>query len=61
MAESSVIWRESDDPWNGRQPRYEKLVYRAPRSFLLVTTLPSGQPIEVPLARVHWQQGRSSP
>jgi hypothetical protein len=40
MAESPVIWRGSDDPWKGRQPRYEKLVYHAPRSFLLVTKLP---------------------
>jgi hypothetical protein len=61
MAESPVIWRESEDPWKGRQPRYEKLVYRAPRSFSLVTKLPTGQPIEVPLVRFHWQPGRFSP
>jgi hypothetical protein len=36
--------RESDDPWRGRQPRYEKIVRLGPLRFGLKTTLPSGEP-----------------
>lgn len=44
--------READDPWRGRQPRYERLVKVAPGRLGLVTKLPSGEPITVPLARL---------
>lgn len=50
--------REPDDPWKGRQPRYEKLRYRAPNSFSLVARLPSGVPIEVKLGRLEPPQPR---
>jgi len=53
-----IEWREPDDPWKGRQPRYEKLLYRAPHSFLLVTKLPSGAPIEVKLGHFDPPQRR---
>jgi hypothetical protein len=52
MASWSLERREPDDPWRGRQPRYEKLVYHPPRSFFLITRLPSDAPIEVRLRRV---------
>jgi hypothetical protein len=42
--------RESDDPWRGVQPRYERIVMRGPRHFELVTKLPSGESISVRLA-----------
>jgi len=45
-----VVFRESDDPWRGIQPRYKNLVHRGPREFYLTTSLPSGKPIEVRLA-----------
>jgi hypothetical protein len=41
--------RESDDPWRGRQPKYERLVMKGPRSFGMTTRLPSGEPIFVRL------------
>jgi hypothetical protein len=41
--------REPVDPWRGRQPRYEKLVYRGPKQFAMATKLPSGKPIFVQL------------
>jgi hypothetical protein len=44
--------RATDDPWGGRQPRYEKLVMIAPSGFALTARLPSGERIDVPLARV---------
>ena len=56
-----IDWRAPEDPWKGRQPRYEKLLYRPPRSFLLVTKLPSGTPIEAKLERFELQQRRPSP
>jgi hypothetical protein len=46
----SVGRREPDDPWQGRQPRYERIVMRGPRHFELVTKLPSGEPVSVRLA-----------
>jgi hypothetical protein len=61
MASWSLERREPDDPWRGRQPRYEKLVYHPPRSFFLITRLPSDAPIGVRLRRVYLQQRRSSP
>jgi hypothetical protein len=42
--------RDSDDPWRGVQPRYERIVMRGPGHFELVTKLPSGQPVAVRLA-----------
>jgi hypothetical protein len=38
---------EPADPWEGRQPKYEKIVRRGPRRFELHTKLPSGEPIAV--------------
>jgi hypothetical protein len=46
----SIEKQEPPDPWKGRQPRYEKLVMAGPDQFHLVTRLPSGEPINVPLA-----------
>ena len=43
--------RESDDPWRGRQPKYEKLVMRGPDRFFAATRLPSGRRIMVRLGR----------
>ena len=37
------------DPWEGRQPRYEKIVRRKERRLELLTKLPSGEPIAVPI------------
>jgi hypothetical protein len=39
-----------DDPWCGRQPRYEKLLYRGPGRFFAQTRLPSGRRVAVRLA-----------
>jgi hypothetical protein len=47
---------ESDDPWGGRQPHYERIVKIAPGRFGLVTRLPSGEPITVPLDRLPQDQ-----
>jgi len=45
-----IEFREAeDDPWRGRQPRYESLVMRGPRRFALTARLPSGERIDVPL------------
>jgi hypothetical protein len=41
--------KESDDPWAGRQPRYDKLVMPGPGRFELVTKLPDGTPVSVRL------------
>lgn len=49
------VWVELDDagdPWGGRQPRYECLVEVSPGRLGLVTTLPSGERITVPLDRL---------
>jgi hypothetical protein len=46
---SSSHRRTGPDPWHGRQPRYEKLVTTGPTGFALVTRLPDGKRIEVPL------------
>jgi hypothetical protein len=46
--------RPSDDPWHGRQPRYEALVMRGPRHFELKTKLPSGKPVAVRLSPVRF-------
>jgi hypothetical protein len=43
--------RPTNDPWRGRQPKYEKLVRFGPSRFGLVTELPSGAPIPVPVGR----------
>lgn len=37
---------------DGRQPRYEKLVVAGPTGFALVTRLPNGTPVQVPLGVV---------
>jgi hypothetical protein len=50
------VWpRESEDPWRGRQPKYEKLVMRGPRRFALTTRLPTGESIDVPLGRLTFE------
>jgi hypothetical protein len=41
--------RECEDPWHGKQPKYEKLVYRGPGQFFAMTRLPSGEPTAVQL------------
>jgi hypothetical protein len=41
--------RRCDDPWHGKQPKYEKLVYRGPGLFFAMTRLPSGEPTAVQL------------
>jgi hypothetical protein len=47
-----VEFCETDDPWRGRQPRYERLVKVAPGRLGLTTKLPSGKPITVSLERL---------
>jgi hypothetical protein len=44
--------RELQDPWQGRQPKGEKLVMRGPRQFVLAARLPSGEGVDVPLGRL---------
>jgi hypothetical protein len=56
--EATFKLRESDDPWRGVQPRYERIVMRGPRHFELVTKLPSGEPISVRLAPFSVRQPR---
>jgi hypothetical protein len=46
--------RDSDDPWRGRQPKFERLVFRGDHEFALAARLPSGEPVEVPLAPFRW-------
>ena len=48
---SRVELRESEDPWRGRQPRYEKIVRLGPMRFGLATKLPNGEPIVCELGR----------
>jgi hypothetical protein len=45
--------RDNDDPWCGRQPRYERLVSEGPGRFFLVTRLPSDELVRVQLGRFH--------
>jgi hypothetical protein len=40
---------EPSDPWGGLQPKLERLEYEAPRRFVLVGKLNSGEPIRVRL------------
>jgi hypothetical protein len=47
---SRIEVRDPVDPWRGRQPRFEKFVYRAPAQFELVGRLSTGEPITVRLA-----------
>jgi hypothetical protein len=42
---------EPDDPWSGRQPRYDRLVSEGGRYFL-DARLPSGEPIRCQLGRL---------
>jgi hypothetical protein len=58
---AKVVFRESDDPWRGVQPRYKNLVHRGPREFYLTTSLPSGKPIEVRLAPLGASQQPGTP
>jgi hypothetical protein len=51
--------RNADDPWRGRQPRYLRLVVPEPGRYALVTTLPCGEQIEVPLGRATSPESRS--
>jgi hypothetical protein len=55
----TVTTRESDDPWRGRQPKYEKLVMKGPGNFGRTTQLPSGEPIFVPLGPLRFEIRRS--
>ena len=41
---------EVDDPWRGRQPKFEGIVRLGPMRFGLKTKLPSGEPIVCELA-----------
>jgi hypothetical protein len=43
--------RDSDDPWSGRQPRYERLVSDGAGRFFIVARLPSGEPVRRRLGR----------
>jgi hypothetical protein len=52
--------RESDDPWRGRQPKYERIVRLAPGGFGLATKLPSGKPITVRLGN-RFAKGSAKP
>ena len=47
-----IEFRLTDDPWRGRQARYEQLVKVAPGRLGLTTKLPSGKPITVPLGQL---------
>lgn len=53
--------RESEDPWRGKQPKYEKLVYAGRERFLAITKLPSGKRIAVQLGRLTLRRGRLDP
>jgi hypothetical protein len=44
--------REPDEPWRGRQPKYEGLVFRRPKRVFLRTPLPAGWPIAVRLSHL---------
>jgi hypothetical protein len=48
----TVTTCESDDPWRGHRPKYEKLVMKSPRSFGMTTRLPSGETSLAPI-RTH--------
>jgi hypothetical protein len=52
--------RERRDSWAGRQPRYERSEASGRDRFSLVTRLPSGRPVRVPLGRPAGQLGRRS-
>jgi hypothetical protein len=42
-----------DDPWGGRQPKFDRLVMRDARTFVLEGRLvPSGEPVAVRLGRL---------
>jgi hypothetical protein len=36
---------QPDDPWGGRQPKYEAIVRLGPMRFGLKTRLPNGEPV----------------
>jgi hypothetical protein len=55
---SWIEWRESDDPWRGLQPKYEKLVRRGPSHFALVTKSPAG-PVFVRLVPLAFRDRRT--
>jgi len=44
-----IEFREPDDQWGGRQPKFESLVMRGPRRFALTVRLLSGERVDVPL------------
>jgi len=44
--------QEPDDFWHGRQPKLEKLLMRGPQQFAMSARLPTGESVDVPLARV---------
>jgi hypothetical protein len=44
--------REPDDFWHRRQPKLEKLLMRGPHQFAMSARLPTGESVDVPLARV---------
>jgi hypothetical protein len=50
--------REPDDPWHGRQPKVEKLLMRGPHEFAMSARLPTGESVDVPLARLTFQMLR---
>jgi hypothetical protein len=43
--------REPQDPWAGRQPRYEGLISEGADRFFLLARRPAGEPVRVPLRR----------
>jgi len=48
---ATVERREADDPWHGKQPRYEAVIAQAGDRYALAARLPSGERILVGLGR----------
>lgn len=49
--------RDPDDPWGGRQPKFDRLVMHAADRFALAGRLASGERVEVPLGPFRWDGG----
>ena len=56
---ADIDWRDSEDPWRGRQPKYDRLVRRGPDDFALVTTSPAGTTVFVRLGPIEFQDRRT--
>ena len=55
-----IEWRDSDDLWHGRQPKYDSLVRLGPDHFALMTKLPSGKPVSVRLGPLSFADRRTT-